>query len=118
MSFEPGEIVLVRFPFTDLQAAKKRPALVVSPPEFSKRHGDVVVLALTSQAQDDDSLLLSSWAESGLPRRTWIKPLIGTISGSLVERRLGRLSETDRPCASAALRMLVAVEMSDSRPSA
>lgn len=114
MSFEPGDIVLVRFPFTDLQAAKKRPALVVSPSGYPERHGDVVVLALTSKEQDDDSLLLSGWAESGLPRRTWIKPLIGTISGGLVERRIGRLSGTDRPCASAALRMLIAVDVSGS----
>jgi hypothetical protein len=28
--FEPGDVVLVRFPFTDLTAVKKRPALIVA----------------------------------------------------------------------------------------
>ncbi len=38
-TYEPGAVVLVRFPFTNLTAAKKRPAVVVSPQEFSRRHG-------------------------------------------------------------------------------
>ena len=42
----PGDVVLVRLPFTDLTSSKKRPALVLSPPQFSTQHGDIVVLAL------------------------------------------------------------------------
>jgi len=43
--FRPGDIVLVRFPFTDFSITKKRPAVVLSTPRFTARNGDVVVLA-------------------------------------------------------------------------
>jgi mRNA interferase MazF len=107
-NFEPGSVVLVRFPFTDLTAAKRRPALVVSPSDFSSPHGDVVVLALTSRPQKEDRFRLEHWRAAGLPRQTWVKPVIGTISRSLVVRRLGRLAAQDMPWAVAAIRALIA----------
>ena len=105
--FEPGDVVLVRFPFTDLEAARKRPALVLSPPEFAQSHRDVVVLALTSRPQSDDSLRLAEWRAAGLLRPTWLKPLIGTLSGRLVVRRLGKLADADGPCVAKALSELI-----------
>ncbi|HEX4123368.1 MAG TPA: type II toxin-antitoxin system PemK/MazF family toxin [Tepidisphaeraceae bacterium] len=74
---DPGAIVLVHFPFTNLSSTKRRPALVVSSATFAARYGDVVVLALTSQNQNDPSL---HWRAAGLPKPTWVKPLIGTLS--------------------------------------
>ncbi len=65
-TFEPGDVVLVRFPFTDLAATKKRPAVVVSSAEFSQRHGDVVVMALTSRPQPEDALPVEDWKAAGL----------------------------------------------------
>jgi mRNA interferase MazF len=88
--------VLVRFPFTDLSSAKKRPAVVVSPKGFASRYGDVVVIAVTSRAQTETSLALRDWRAAGLVKPTWFKPLIGTLSASIVVRRLGTLGETDR----------------------
>jgi mRNA interferase MazF len=51
--YKPGDLVLVRFPFTDFSTLKKRPALVLSSPSFTAQQGDVVVMAMTSQAQRD-----------------------------------------------------------------
>lgn len=47
--YEQGDIVLVPFPFTDLTAVKKRPALVVSANWYNKRYRDVVLVAVTSR---------------------------------------------------------------------
>ena len=51
--YRRGDIVLVPFPFTDLSATKKRPALVVSPDKFNEHAQDVVLVAITSQPSDD-----------------------------------------------------------------
>ena len=106
-SFEPGDVVLVRFPFTDLTALKKRPALIVSPSEFSKRNGDVVIVALTGQAQPEQNAALQDWRSAGLLKPTWLKPLIGTVAATVIERRLGRLSSADHPSVVATLRTLI-----------
>jgi mRNA interferase MazF len=108
--FDPGTIVLVRFPFTDLTTTKKRPALVMSPASYSQRQGDIVVLALTSQNLGEASLGLTRWQAAGLPKPTWIKPLIGTLSITLADRRLGQIDPQDRKCVAFALALCLAGE--------
>ena len=105
--FEPGDVVLVRFPFTDLTAVKKRPALIVSPSDFLKRNGDVVIVALTGQPQSEPDAALQDWQSAGLLKPTWLKPLIGTVAAKGIERRLGKLSSTDLPSVAATLRSLI-----------
>jgi mRNA interferase MazF len=106
----PGDVVLVRFPFTDLSSTKKRPALVLSPPRYTVRQRDVVVLALTSQPQKQAALRLSQWKAAGLPKPTWVKPVVGTLASALIVRRLGRLNAADRQTVRYALGQLIAPE--------
>lgn len=46
--FRQGDLVLVPFPFTDLSAVKRRPALVVSPERIHRHFADVILVAITS----------------------------------------------------------------------
>lgn len=84
----PGDVVLVRFPFTDLSTSKKRPAVVISPSDFTGLFGDVVVLALTSQPQTDEPARLLRWEPVGLPKPTGVKPVMATLSSSLLLSRI------------------------------
>ena len=93
--FNPGDVLLIRFPFTDLSSSKKRPAVAISTADFALKYGDMVVLALTSRPQED-AFRLEDWREAGLLKPTWVKPLIGTISLSLAEASLGTLSSRDK----------------------
>jgi mRNA interferase MazF len=106
--YKPGDVVLVCFPFTDYSATKKRPALVLSAPAYTAKRGDVVVMAMTSQPQRETELQLSRWQSAGLPKPTWLKPVIGTLAVKLVLRRLGRLHATDRLRVRHALRQAIA----------
>jgi mRNA interferase MazF len=48
-AFVKGDVVVVPFPFSDLSAAKKRPALVVA----TLTGNDVILCQITSQAMTD-----------------------------------------------------------------
>ncbi len=106
-TYEPGDAGRVRFPFTDLSSAKKRPALVLSPSGYQKTHGDIVVLALTSRRQDEPHLQLRNWGMAGLPKPTWCKPVVGTLSSTIVVHHLGKLSPEDIPAVRTAISSLI-----------
>jgi mRNA interferase MazF len=95
-TYKPGDIILVRFPFTDLSTAKKRPALIISAADYNDAHNDVIIIALTSRKQDDSGLELSEWKEAGLIKRTWLKPVFATINAQVIQRTLGKIAEIDR----------------------
>ncbi len=100
-AYKRGDIVLVSFPFTDLTATKKRPALIISPDSLNQRNQDLVLAAITSQlAEDEHSLLLqeSDLAEGKLPQKSMIRlSKIFTIHSALIRKRMGTLkpSKTD-----------------------
>jgi mRNA interferase MazF len=102
----PGDVVLVRFPFTDLSSNKRRPVLVISPLEFSSRYGDLVVVPLTSRPQEH-GLCLDKWREAGLVKPTWFKALIATVAEPLVEKWLGRIHAADEGKAASVLGVLI-----------
>jgi mRNA interferase MazF len=110
MPFEQGTVVLVRFPFTNLDSAKKRPALVVSPAAYTRRYGDLAVLALTSQPQPEPFLALDHWELAGLLGPTWIKPSLFCIHDSVIDRSIGSLAGDDSVRVSQAVALLIAGE--------
>ena len=58
-TYRQGDIVLVSFPFTDLTATKKRPALVISPNSINQQNQDLILAAITSQRTEDEHGLLA-----------------------------------------------------------
>jgi mRNA interferase MazF len=106
-SYDAGEIVLIRYPFTDLTTSKKRPAVILSPRVYVARFSDVVVMPLTSRRESQPALALSQWRAAGLVKPTWVKPIIGTFSTRRIEKRIGKLSDADIPCVRAALELLL-----------
>jgi mRNA interferase MazF len=48
-TYEPGQVITIPFPFTDLTTTKKRPALIISSQSFNQSHDDLIVVAITSQ---------------------------------------------------------------------
>ncbi|MFH1003965.1 MAG: type II toxin-antitoxin system PemK/MazF family toxin [Bacteroidota bacterium] len=93
-----GTIVLTKFPFTDLRAYKRRPAVVISKDNKSKT--DFILAFITSVIPDNLSktdLLLDlshfDFKNSGLKKASLIKlDKIATINRSIITGELGYVS--------------------------
>jgi len=95
---KPGDIVLIRFPQTDLQTGKLRPTLVVA--AAPGRHPDLSLALISSRTYqaipDFDELIDvydSDYSESGLKVRSVVRlTRLATVETSVINARLGRIS--------------------------
>lgn len=98
-SYNQGDVVLVRFPFTDLTSTKKRPALVVSPDWINRLRGDYIVAQITTVAparlQRTHILLTGNdQTSSGLLKPSvLVLSKLATLHSSIIDRRLGSVPE-------------------------
>ena len=96
-SFSQWDFILLPFPFTDFQTTKKRPALVVSPDEYNEGE-DIIITFVTSQLDRTPrpgDYYLEDWQKAKLPKPSMIRMKFATISNSIVEKKLGRMSQKD-----------------------
>lgn len=89
-----GDIVLLKFPFTDGKSYKKRPALIINDYD----DGDIIVCRITSQIYDTkNDYYLANWSEVGLKLPSVVRVhKIATLDKSLVEARMGKLDEISK----------------------
>lgn len=108
--FQRGDILLIRFPFTDLSGSKRRPAVLLS--HFSP---DVVVAFISSVVpsplEPSDVLLLPT-PSNGLKNQSVLRlHKIATLEERLITRRLGRLSQSVLPSVDNALLSAIGVDL-------
>ncbi len=97
MTYKKWDIILVRFPFTDLITSKKRPALVISPDKYNTGP-DILISFITSKLDREKRIgdyKIARWEESKLPKPSLIRMKFATIDQTIVIKKLGRLSEFD-----------------------
>jgi mRNA interferase MazF len=94
-AFVKGDVVVTPFPFTDLSANKKRPALVVA----TLLGDDVVLCAITSQSVADDyaiSLSDDDFETGGLRQMSNIRPnRLFKADAKVISYRAGKI-RTDK----------------------
>ncbi len=93
-NYSRNDILLVQYPFSDLSAAKVRPAVVVSVPYPSQ---DNFIVPLTSRLHNlmPGEFALQDWGKAGLNVPSAAKRGIYTIHSDLVIKLVGRLSARD-----------------------
>jgi mRNA interferase MazF len=97
ISYKPGQVILVPFPFTDFTTVKQRPALIVSSKSFNQTHDDVIIVAITSKdphslRNDEFYLPKSDQKAAGLPKPSKVKTgKIVSIHQQLIRKQLGRI---------------------------
>ena len=107
MSYSRGEIVWVKFPFTDASLSKLRPALIISNDSVNKT-GDYLLMQITTRTRNDDfSLLIGDTNYSDTPllkpgelrlhkifilNESLIHGKITTVSNSFMKTVIGKLT--------------------------
>ncbi|MFZ3158455.1 MAG: type II toxin-antitoxin system PemK/MazF family toxin [Smithella sp.] len=92
-AFMKGDVVVLHFPFTDLSATKKRPALVVA-----KLKGDDVILTPITTVYHADgyalSLLQSDFKTGGISQDSNIRPnILFTADSHKILKKAGTISK-------------------------
>ncbi|MCH7620312.1 MAG: type II toxin-antitoxin system PemK/MazF family toxin [Chloroflexi bacterium] len=105
--FNPGDVILISYPFGEGAGVRKRPALVVSSSAFNQETGELVIAQITSRVSAParaGDYTIAEWREAKLPRPALVRARLATLARSLVLRRLGSLSKADYQGALAALK--------------
>ncbi len=99
MIYEPFDVIVVPFPFTDSSRTKRRPALVLSQKtEFSSKIEHSVLAMITSQKNDPWPLDVSinNKKQSGLKAPSVVRMKIFTLDNRFILRKIGHLSKPDQ----------------------
>lgn len=93
-----GDIVLVPFPFSEGDAWRQRPALVLSDRSYHDACADCVVAMVTSRVDAPPrpgDHLVRGWREAGLLHPSLVRVKLTTIARPRIRRRLGALPPDD-----------------------
>jgi len=92
--FSKNDVLLVRYPFSDLSAAKVRPAAVVHAPHVSE---DSLIVPLTSRTTSlrEGEFVLADWSAAGLNVPTAAKRGLYTVHPTLILRQIAQLAPAD-----------------------
>lgn len=93
------DVVILPFPFTDRNAAKVRPAVVVSSEALHGRAGKYFLAMITSagHAPVEGDVGISDIETAGLPVDSRVRPSkLATIERSAFRKRIGTLPKADR----------------------
>ncbi|MCK9208859.1 MAG: type II toxin-antitoxin system PemK/MazF family toxin [Salinivirgaceae bacterium] len=84
-----GDIVLLKFPYTDVKTFKRRPALIIN--DFND--DDIVVCRITSQIyKTKNDIYIDDWEKSGLKLPSVIRVhKIATLEKNMVELIMGQI---------------------------
>ncbi len=99
MIYEPFDIVVVPFPFTDSSRTKRRPALVLSQKnDFNAVIEHAVLSMITSQKNEPLPLdvPIKDKKQSGLTAPSVVRMKLFTLDNRFIIRKIGHLSKSDQ----------------------
>lgn len=99
MIYEPFDVIVVPFPFTDSSRTKRRPALVLSNKnDFGAKVEHSVLAMITSQKNDPWPLdvIIKNKKRSGLTAPSVVRMKIFTLDNRFILRKIGHLSKSDQ----------------------
>lgn len=110
MTYSQFDVVVVPFPFTDKNANKRRPALVLSDrAAFNESIGHSVMAMITTASHSTWPLdiRITDLGPAGLKVPSIIRMKLFTIDNELVREKIGELSQGDQESVQTALSKLI-----------
>lgn len=101
-NYQPGDLVVIAFPYARGTQTKNRPALVL----LDTGNSDIVVARVTTQMhQTPYDVLVTNWQGAGLLAPSVVRlHKLATLEKVIVRNRLGNLQSADRQQVSAVMR--------------
>ena len=99
MAFRRGDVVLLPFPYTNLNATKTRPAVVVSSELYRSARPELLLAYVSSQVDKvmpPLDYVLADWQTAGPLKPSFVRPKVAAIEPALIVHRIGKLSARDR----------------------
>lgn len=99
MTYDPFDVVVVPFPFTDSAKTKRRPALVLSE---KKNFGSIIehtVLAMITSQKNDPwplDIAIEGKKQSGLTAPSIVRMKLFTLDNRFIIRKIGKLTKNDK----------------------
>jgi len=112
VTFKPYDVVVVPFPFTDIKADKRRPALILSSDaKFNTTSGHAVLVMITSQKNPDWPLdtTITDNHQTGLKAPSKVRMKLFTLDNRLIVKKIGKLTTEDQRAVARTLRSLLAI---------
>lgn len=87
-----GDIVLLKFPFTDSNTLKKRPALIIN----DYNDGDIIVCRITSRIYKTSfDIYIDNWEKSGLKLPSVVRVhKLATLEKKMIELVMGKVDNS------------------------
>lgn len=98
MIYNPGDIVLINYPYTSAKAAKKRPAVIVSNPQYNDIRNEFVAMPITSQMDRTDypgDTIIMDWKKTGLRKPGLTKGILFTLEEYIIVKLIGHMTRRD-----------------------
>ena len=111
--YEAFDIVLVPFPFTDLAADKRRPALILSSSQNFNQKIQHSVMAMITSAEHSSwplDVVITDYKEAGLPKSCIVRMKLFTLDHQLIIQKVGRLSLADQEKAKSSVQQLICLK--------
>ncbi len=103
-----GDIVIIAFPYTNLNNIVSRPAMVI----MDRGDEDVIVARITSQKRDvEGEIEIHNWREKGLLKQSYVRlSKIATLNRKDLKKRLSSMDPEDIRKAKQVLKKMLDLE--------
>ena len=104
-NYKFGDILLLKFPFTDSETFKKRPALVI----IDTDDADIILCRITSRIYNTEfDIEIDDWSKCGLKLASIIRiHKIATLNKDLIKLKMGEIDNKTKDKVKKTLKRLI-----------